>query len=76
MGKTKDKAQELLDRTNAILDEHYEGKSRVHNDALRGLLGAVVVLEDLLDQDETGLTYTKVLELWEKELTIKEVNGL
>lgn len=76
MGKTKDKAQELLDRTNAILDAHYGGARHLHSDALRGLLGGVVVLEDLLGLDNTDLPYSTVLELWEKELTIKEVNGL
>lgn len=77
MGKTKDKAQELLDRTEAILEDHYGGVNQLHEFAVQGLLSATVVLEDLLDLDDTGLPYSQVLALWEAEgLKIKEVNGL
>lgn len=75
MGKTRERAAEMLARTTAILDNP-QRRGVVHSQAVSGLMTAEMVLGDVLGQDETDLTFTRIIELWERELSIKKVNGL
>jgi len=75
MGKTRERAAEMLERTTAILDDPQRSRL-VHSQAVSGLMTAEMVLGDVLGEDDTDLTFTRIIEMWERELSIKQVNGL